>query len=194
MRYRQRDGEQVTLLALIGINLVVFLGTYLFPELRLALGLTPALVRQEPWTLLTSMFVHAGIGHILVNMLTLYFFGRSLTDTVGEKRFLLVYFAGGILGGIFYILLANPFSTAVGASGAVFAVGGALTAMRPQMRVVIFPVPVPMPLWVAVLGGFALLTLLPGIAWQAHLGGMVFGLIAGYFFRRQERRGYRMWR
>ena len=86
-----------------------------------------------------------------------------------------------------YVLLATPLSIAIGASGAVFAVGGALAVMRPKLRVIIFPVPVPIPLWTAVIGGFVILSFLPNVAWQAHLGGLVFGLIIGYFYKKRER-------
>ena len=134
------------------------------------------------------MFAHAGIWHILANMLTLYFFGSYLMRLVGERNFFIVYFLGGILGNVFYLVLANPFSVAVGASGAVFAVAGALTLLAPRQRVFIFPIPVPIPLWVAVIGGFLILSFMPLVAWQAHLGGLVFGLIMGYFFRRRQRR------
>jgi len=100
---------------------------------------------------------------------------------------LIIYFGGGILGSILYILLGEPLSIAVGASGAVFALGGTLAMMRPKLKVIVFPIPVPLPLWVAVIGGFVILSLLPFIAWQAHLGGLIIGLIAGYIFRRKER-------
>jgi membrane associated rhomboid family serine protease len=120
-------------------------------------------------------------------MLTLYFFGTYLYRLIGQGRFLFVYFGGGILGSILFILLAPPFSIAVGASGAIFALAGALVVMRPKLPVLIFPIPVPIPLWLAVIGGFLILSFLPYIAWQAHLGGLVLGLIAGYFFRKRER-------
>ena len=94
------------------------------------------------------------------------------------------------MGSIFYLLLGPSFVTAVGASGAVFALGGVLAAMRPKIPVLVFPIPVPIPLWVAVIGGFIILSFAPFVAWQAHLGGLVFGLIAGYFFRRRERYHY----
>jgi membrane associated rhomboid family serine protease len=55
------------------------------------------------------------------------------------------------------------------------------------MRVFIFPIPVPMPLWVAIIGGSILISFLPGIAWQAHLGGLVAGLLCGYYFRKKGR-------
>jgi membrane associated rhomboid family serine protease len=59
--------------------------------------------------------------------------------------------------------------------------------MRPKLRVFVFPIPVPLPLWAAVIGGFLIISFFPGVAWQAHLGGLVLGLIAGYFLRRRER-------
>ena len=166
----------------------MFIATWIRPELRYSLGLVPASFLQEPWTLLTSMFVHAGFWHIFANMFTLYFFGRYVHMLVGEGKFLVVYFLGGLLGGVFYLLMALPYSIAVGASGAIFAVAGVLTVMRPRMTVFIFPIPVPIPLWVAVIGGFLLLSFASFVAWQAHLGGLVFGLIMGYFFRRRQRR------
>ena len=173
---------------IIGINILLYIVTFILPDLRLFFGLRPADFWDRPWTLLTSMFVHAGLWHVMANMFTLFFFGRYLSMLVGEKRFLMVYFVGGILGGIFYILLAQPFSIAVGASGAVFAIGGALTVMRPKIKVLIFPIPAPLPLWVAIIGGFFIISFLPNVAWQAHLGGLVVGLISGYLFRKRERR------
>ena len=86
-----------------------------------------------------------------------------------------------------FILLAPPYSIAIGASGAVFALGGALAVTRPNLRVFVFPIPVPISLWSAVIGGLLIISLFPHIAWQAHLGGLVSGLIAGYFFRKRER-------
>ena len=62
--------------------------------------------------------------------------------------------------------------------------------MRPQLRVLVFPIPAPLPLWAAVIGGFLVLTLISpflNIAWQAHLGGLLFGLVTGYFFRKRAR-------
>ena len=114
-------------------------------------------------------------------------FGNYFSRLVGDGKFLIVYFGGGILGNILYILLGVPLYVAVGASGAIFALGGALAVMRPGLKVFVFPIPVPLPLWTAVIGGFLILSFLPYIAWQAHLGGLGFGLIAGYFFRKRER-------
>ena len=188
MVFRSHRGSNLTpIWFLIGTNLLLFVVTLIVPTLILFLGLIPAVILDRPWTIITSIFVHGSIGHILANMITLYFFGRYLCALLGERKFLLVYFIGGILGNILYILLAPPLSIAIGASGAVFALGGVLAVMRPRLRVFVFPIPVPLPLWAAVIGGFLIISFFPNVAWQAHLGGMAFGLTIGYFFRKRER-------
>jgi len=111
---------------------------------------------------------------------------------VGERSFLAVFFLGGLVGNILFVLLAQPFSVGIGASGAIFALAGALAVMVPRVPVFIFPIPVPMPLWVAILIFFFILIILPmlirvGIAWQAHLGGLLLGLVAGLIFKRRRR-------
>jgi len=171
---------------LIALNVVIFIITLLRPGAISFLGLTPALLLQQPWTIISSMFIHAGWGHIIVNMISLYFLGSFLLRAVGERSFLAVFFLGGLVGNLLFVLLAYPFSTGVGASGAIFALGGALAVMVPRAPVLIFPIPVPMPLWVAILI-FLFISFLPGIAWQAHLGGLLPGVIAGFLFRRRRR-------
>ena len=174
---------------LIAVNLLLFIATAINRGAAFELlGLQPASLLARPWTIVTNLFIHSGLWHIIANMLTLYFFGTYLSRLIGESRFLIVYFGGGILGNILFVLLAPPLSIAVGASGAIFALGGVLAVMRPKLTVFIFPIPVPIPLWAAVIGGFVIISFLPNIAWQAHLGGLVLGLIAGYFFRKRERR------
>ena len=136
---------------------------------------------------MTNLFIHGSMWHIAANMVTLYFFGRFVCMMIGDARFLIVYFLGGIIGNLFYILLASPYSIAIGASGAVFAIGGALAVMAPKLRVYVFPIPAPLPLWAGLIGVFVFISILPHVAWQAHLGGLILGLLAGYFFRRRQR-------
>ncbi len=200
VRYRYDYGSSFgPVLTLITVNLLFFIITSIFPSLRVSLSLLPIAVLSQPWTILTSMFIHGGLWHIFANMLTLYFFGSTLLRIVGQGRFLSVYFCGGIIAGIFYIVitflgaisgiafLGSPFIPVVGASGAVFAVAGGLVVLRPKLPVMIFPIPLPIPLFVAVIGGFLFLSFMPSVAWQAHLGGLIVGLIAGYIFRRRGR-------
>ncbi len=188
--YQPRRRTRINLVwLLIAVNVILFIVGLANPRVIMTFGLIPMDVIARPWMVFTSLFLHASFGHILGNMITLYFFGKNLQSLIGLKGILIVYFIGGILGSLMYILLATPFSIAIGASGAVFAVGGALAVMRPKLRVIIFPVPVPIPLWAAVIGGFVILSFLPNVAWQAHLGGLVFGLVAGYFYKKRERPG-----
>jgi membrane associated rhomboid family serine protease len=182
------------ILVIISINIGVAIATTISRELILDLGLYSPLelFMDYPWGLVTSMFVHDGFFHLLANMITLYFFGSYLSRLIGSGRLLLIYLGGGIIGNIFFLLLGTLFNPdtvalAVGASGAVFAVGGALTVMMPRLRVVIFPIPAPIPLWVAVIGGFVILSFLPYVAWEAHLGGLLFGLVMGYIFKGKGR-------
>ncbi len=182
----QTDGVNVILILVI-INFAIFVATLIRSELIYILGFHPAMFFSRPWTVVTAMFVHAGFWHISANMLTLYFFGSYFSRLVGRGRFLLVYFAGGIIGNLLFWVLAQPDSLAVGASGAVFALAGGLVVMQPRLPVIIFPIPVPIPLFVAVIGGFLILSFMPLVAWQAHLGGLVVGLLAGFIIRRRER-------
>jgi len=174
------------ILVLVIVNFVIFFATLIRSELIYILGFQPAAFFSRPWTVVTAMFVHAGLWHIFANMLTLYFFGSYFSRLVGRGRFLLVYFAGGIIGNLLFWALASPFAVGVGASGAVFALAGGLVILRPRLPVIIFPIPLPIPLWVAVIGGFLLLSFMPSVAWQAHLGGLIVGLVAGFIFRRRE--------
>lgn len=158
-------------------------------KLNYYLGLMPAKLWERPWTIVTSMFVHAGPGHFFGNMLTFFFFGRFLSRLVGDNKLLIVYFGGGMLGSILYLLLAPPLSVAVGASGAVYAIAGMLVMLQPNLKVLLYFI-IPMPLWVVVLVFFVLFSIpgfiIPGVAWQAHLGGLIFGLAAGYIFKKRE--------
>jgi len=177
---------------IIGINVVVhiidLMVLYLLSrDLGYYLALYPRFVWREPWTLVTSMFMHGSIIHMFFNMLWLYFFGSYVVMLVGNRKFLMVYFIGGIIGGLFYVwLAANPTIPVVGASGAVFALGGMLAVMQPKLKVMLLFIPRPLPLWAVVIFSFLIGFLFRGIAWQAHLGGLLVGLAFGYYFRRKQ--------
>jgi membrane associated rhomboid family serine protease len=208
--YRSYQGFSLnSIWVIIAVNFIVFIAAVISGKVYITygdvpiavtyklnyyLGLIPAALGERPWTIVTSMFAHAGFGHIFGNMIVLFFFGRFLAMLVGQNRFLWVYFVGGILGNIIFILWGlwqQPFSIAVGASGAVYAIAGALVVMMPNLRVYLYFI-FPMPLWVVVIVFFVLWSFIPGlnIAWQAHIGGLIVGLIAGYFFRKQQRYYY----
>ncbi len=175
---------------LIALNVSLFIITLLRPETISFLGLTPSLLLARPWTIISNMFIHGSLSHILFNMISLFFLGGFLLRAVGEKGFLGVFFLGGLAGNILFVLLAPPMSTGVGASGGIFALAGALAIMVPKTPVLIFPFPVPMPLWVAVLIFLFISFLIPLIAWQAHLGGLLLGVVAGLLFKNRRRMYY----
>ena len=181
-----RAGNLNAIWFLIIINILVFIITLVRSDMLFLLGLQPATFLHQPWTMITNLFVHGGIGHIMCNMISLYFLGSFLLRLIGEKNFLKVYFLGGIIGNIFYIFLAPAFSIGIGASGAVFALGGALAIMAPRLPVFMFFIPIPVPLWIAIMI-FLTISFVPGIAWQAHLGGLLLGLGAGYYYKKKRR-------
>ena len=182
---------------LIALNVIIFAATVIVgpypippldpfanPIIRI-FGLTTDTFSYQPWTIITNMFVHGSFFHLLGNMISLFFLGRFLLQLVGEGRFLLVYFLGGILGNALFLLL-EPGSIGIGASGGVYAIGGALMMIAPKLKVFIIPIPIAIPLWIAILI-FLAISFVPGIAWQVHLGGLLFGVGAGYYFRKKER-------
>lgn len=146
--------------------------------------LVSADVMTRPWIILTSMFLHASTMHILFNMYALYIFGPLIQQRIGPKRFLLAYFAGGIIAGIAFTIF-NPASSALGASGAIMTILGLVIMLMPHLRVLFFFV-VPMSMRTAGII-FAAIDLIgfvspfqTGIAHVAHLAGLTVGLFYGY--------------
>jgi membrane associated rhomboid family serine protease len=140
--------------------------------------------------LLTSMFLHAGIAHILGNMLFLWIFGDNVEDFYGHTVYLLFYLTCGIGSGLLHVLfnLHSPLP-AVGASGAISGVMGAYLLLYPRARILtlvfIFLVPIPA---VFILGYWFVLQFVSGIsslgaaasggvAWWAHVGGFLLGML-----------------
>jgi len=195
VRYRTNEGELIPIIVIIIINLLVFLmlqitsrvDPELFRVMMENLAISGQLFIEKPWTIITAMFTQYDFWHLFSNMVTFYFFGSFLNRMAGQRNMLLIYFLGGISSGIFILLLSPIDSATIGASGAVFSLGGALAIVAPKVSVFIFPIPVPMPLWVAVAIGFLILLPLSFVSWQGHLGGLVFGLLAGLYLRHRLR-------
>ncbi|MFC1939039.1 rhomboid family intramembrane serine protease [Chloroflexota bacterium] len=189
MQYR----SSAIIWALIAVDVAVLITTTARPDIGNYLAMTKPIFNSHYWTVLTAMFVHAGFAHIFFNMLHLYFFGTLCLQLIDRKWFLLIYFLGGIVGNLLFLLIGPMYSAVVGASGAIFALGGVLAMMRPTLRVYLYFF-IPMPLWLGIIISYALTAFVAGIAWQAHLGGLVVGLNVGFILRRRERqywqRGY----
>jgi membrane associated rhomboid family serine protease len=173
-------------IVLIVINFVFYIATLINHDIMNRLGLAPFLFSDRPWTILTALFIHVDFWHIFGNMVTLFFFGTFLVRLIGSNWFLLLYFVGGIAGNALYLGLGDRLIAVVGASGAIYAVAGALVVMMPRLPVRLYFL-IPLPLWAVVLIFFVGWSFIPGVAWQAHIGGLAVGLIAGFFFRRRIR-------
>ncbi|MCX6006671.1 MAG: rhomboid family intramembrane serine protease [Chloroflexi bacterium] len=191
VRYGSGEGELIPIIVLIIVNFLVYIGVniaqFTNTSILQYLALSRSTFFQTPWTVVSYMFTHQAFFHILANMVTLYFYGSFLNRITGVKTFLSIYFIGGVVGGLFVLLLSSPYSFTIGASGAIFALGGALAVLTPKLKVFIFPIPAPMPLLVAILIGFLVLAIIPDVSWQGHLGGLLTGLAAGWLLRKRIR-------
>lgn len=145
--------------------------------------------KQPMLSLLTSMFLHGGIVHLLFNMWSLWIFGNNVEEAFGHFRYLLLYLAGGVAATFVFVLM-NPGSTVplVGASGAIAAALGAYAVLFPKHRVITlvgwFLIPLPAIIFLGFwfFGQFGLGG--TNTAWEAHVGGFIFGLVAAFVFRR----------
>ena len=177
---------------IIILNLFMFILTLASPEyMYLNFSLIPAKILDHPWMPITSMFIHAGFDHIFFNMWALFLLGSYLERILGEWKFLKVYFIGGLFSSFFsifaaYIGLISKNVSIVGASGAVFAVAACLAILRPNIQIVVFPIPFPMPLFYAVFGYMLIMSFLPGISWTGHLGGLIAGALFGLYYKRRK--------
>jgi membrane associated rhomboid family serine protease len=184
--------------ALLVANTVMFVATIMAPELTIRLGLRPATVigGLAVWQCVTYLFLHGSFFHIVFNMLALWMFGVELERMWGTKRFAQYYFVAGIGAGLTQVILGIlPFQFAdqfynqitIGASGAIY---GLLLAYalyfpnRPIHMYLLFPVPVR--IYVMIVGAIALLSATGGgggVAHTAHLGGIA----AGYIYLKSGR-------
>ncbi len=157
-------------------------------------------VPQEPgptpiWlTLLSAMFMHGGWLHLLGNMLFLWIFGDNVEHRIGHIPYLVFYLVAGVIASFAQILVdVDSVIPTLGASGAIAGVLGAYLVLFPGNRVLVlllrFPIWVPaivaIGMWAAlqVIGGFGATTEGGGVAYMAHIGGFVAGLVAGFLFR-----------
>jgi membrane associated rhomboid family serine protease len=150
-----------------------------------ALAYYPPLTVVQPWRMVTSLFVHASVLHILFNMFSLFILGTQVEAMIGRVRFLVLFLLAGIGGSVAVLLLA-PGVVVVGASGAIFGLFGAyfiiarhLGANATQLIIVI-----------AINLGIGFVV--PGIAWQAHVGGLIIGALVALVFVRTRPRTLRI--
>lgn len=152
-----------------------------------AFQLDPDSLLTRPWTLVTYIFLHTGLWHLLFNMIVLYFFGTALERRVGNKQLLGIFFTAGILSAIGYTFLSQPIFNVypgpmVGASGAIYGVFAALTVLEPNLKVYVYFVPMRLKhaLLLFAVFDFMMINSSDMIAHTAHLSGLFVGLYMGF--------------
>jgi membrane associated rhomboid family serine protease len=193
---------------IIAANVVVFLLELVGGDTFISRwSLVPAdIVAGRNWlTILTSMFMHVGLVHILGNMVFFWVFGPEIEDVMGPLRYLIFYLLGGLAATAAQIIV-NPSSTVpnLGASGAIAAVMGAFLITYPRdkirtvllfgwfARVTLVPAAVLVGLWFLTqvfseVGALAQ-TQSGGVAYMAHIGGFLYGMLTSRLFETRQRR------
>lgn len=193
------------LVVLTGLFIKLFLGQEVMAQkMEQILGwlMVPSNLRVlmwRPWTLVTHMFLHYEIFHILFNMLVFFWFGKIIQEFIGNKKLFPLYIYGGLSGALFFILSYNIFpglyaeastATALGASAAVMAVVVAAATLVPDYTIFLLFLGAVRIKYVAlfmVISDLAMATLIPNTGGHiAHLGGALFG----YIFIKQLQAGY----
>lgn len=131
----------------------------------------------EPWRMLTTVFAHGSILHIALNMYTLWIFGMMLEPLLGRARFAALFLISGFAGSVGVLLISNPLQPVVGASGAIFGMLGAFFIIQRRLggNAMQLLVLVGINLVIGFIPQF-------GIAWQAHVGGLVGGALVGLIY------------
>lgn len=161
---------------IILVNILMFCLQNIIHNGIMIFGLNPYFFTANLYfQLLTTMFVHGGIAHILMNMFVLYQFGNIIERIIGIGRFIILYFVGGVLtsiGSLFYMYSTGNWANLVGASGAICVLLGwyALKDRYQRQGIIV---------WVLLISFAPLLLGMP-VAWYAHLIGFVLGWLLGF--------------
>jgi membrane associated rhomboid family serine protease len=187
---RPSNGRPVVTYTIIALCLVIYAIQYLTVRagdpVTNAAFYSPDLTATQPWRMITSVFIHESPLHVLLNMYSLFLVGPALEAMLGRGRFIALYLISGFGGSVGVLLLAPHNEQVLGASGAIFGLFGAyfLIARRLGGNATQFLVVIVINLVIGFIPGF-------GIAWQAHVGGLVTGVLLAFILletRTRQRR------
>jgi membrane associated rhomboid family serine protease len=183
-RYRSTSVDVPATYALIGMNVLVFLVTIVQGagpnapggEIFARGALVGVFVADGDWyRLVSAMFLHASLLHLLFNMFALWWLGSVVERALGTTRFLLVYFVSGLAGSAGALVLSPPTAVTVGASGAIFGIMGALLILEWQETGSLAG-----PAMTLIVLNLALSLAIPNISIGGHLGGLIGGIAATF--------------
>jgi len=184
-RLRRSDGPTVTY-GIMGVTLGIYVLQFFLggsiTGLLLYAGAYSYPANFEPWRMLTTALVHGSFLHVGLNMYTLWIFGQILEGMLGRGRYFALYILGALAGSLGVLFLSSPGVAVVGASGAIFALMGAFLVIQRRLggnstQLLIL---VGINLVVGFIPGL-------GIAWQAHVGGLIGGAVIGLIFVQTRR-------
>lgn len=179
-----RSGNRpVVTYSIIALCIVIYIAQVLpNSPVTNALVYYPPFTAIEPWRMITSLFVHSpgSIFHILFNMYSLFVFGPILERGLGRVRFIALYLLSG-LGGSVGVLLLSPSTPVLGASGAIFGLLGAFFVINRKLGGNNIQLIIVIGLNLVI--GF----IVPNVAWQAHLGGLIVGAAVAFVYLRTRR-------
>jgi membrane associated rhomboid family serine protease len=187
------------LLAVIGISFILQLISPAFENLLI---FDPYVAISQPWRFITSLFLHGSFMHLFFNAYALFMFGSILETRISRNDYLVIFFGAGLIGSIIYYLTTlGPWPplcegiggsivlcSALGASGAIYGILGAVAILLPNLRIFFMFFPVRMReaaiLWL-ILEFVGTFDQSSGIGSAAHLGGLLFGLGYAWYLNRR---------
>lgn len=194
--------------ALIAVNILVYVMEFLMPpplqqQYIYHYGAIPVEILQskDMYTLFTNMFLHGSWTHLIGNMMFLWVFGDNIEATVGYIKFFIFYVLGGVVATLTHIFFnVGSVAPTIGASGAIAACLGAYLVMFPTSKIKVFvlfllssfnvPAILFLGFWIIQqftngVGAIQSRSLTDNVAYWAHIGGFVYGILAGFLFRKE---------
>ena len=199
-------------MVLVAINLIMFVGQAVSTNIYCPIGLCDednvdpftysfSLVPENAinggqfYQFITYMFLHGGSLHLFFNMFVLIMFGGVVEHALGTRRFIILYLVSGMGSAFLHVALTGVSGVIMlGASGAVFGLLAAYGFMFPHNKIYIFPIPIPLPAWIMIIGIAILEFLLgaysldSGVANFGHLGGIITGVLLVYYWKNRKPR------
>lgn len=178
----------LVLICLLTYSLLVLIGFFYsiekVEEIVKLYGFSPNNLKERPYVLLTSIFIHGNIEHLISNILVLLFFGTAVEEEIGSKKMLLIFLSGAIVGDLLSILFYPPEIVSIGASAGIFALVGFGMIIRP-LDLSFYP-----PFYIIPLGLLGILYAIynvigfvlgiGNVSYIAHFGGLFTGVAFAY--------------